>query len=441
MQLPWSLASNEIEHVESLMSVLDLSPTAASILVRRGYSDPEHARDFLEPQKGSYDVMDLGDINEALTILRNAVERGQRICVHGDYDVDGICATAVTYSVLSELGANTCWFLPSRFIEGYGLQRETVDHLLKDGVEVLITVDCGISAVDEISYAQEQGLTVIVTDHHRPGSQVPECPIVATKILDYVSSGLCGTGVAYRLMQALAPELDLSEMLDLVALATVADVVPLVDENRALAWSGIKRLSCTTRPGLQALMRVAQVDPATVNTGEIGFRIAPRLNAAGRLGSPDVALRLLLSETREEARRNVEYGLEDFATYFKDISTFPIVPHEIDNAYEYLMENRVAVIGTPDDAIEYIETLLEGSGGFGSLMQLAHNWADWEATKRNYELIARYVMPHFQKSNLDRTHSYNYSRDNKDKFQGQAAQAVQTEIERYEEKKKGLAAE
>tara|TARA_B100000686_G_scaffold55214_1_gene59484 strand:+ start:457 stop:1623 length:1167 start_codon:yes stop_codon:yes gene_type:complete len=148
-----------------------------------------------------------------------------------------------------------------------------------------------------------------------------------------------------------------------------------------------------------------------------------------------------IAETREEARRNVEYGLEDFATYFKDISTFPIVPHEIDNAYEYLMENRVAVIGTPDDAIEYIETLLEGSGGFGSLMQLAHNWADWEATKRNYELIARYVMPHFQKSNLDRTHSYNYSRDNKDKFQGQAAQAVQTEIERYEEKKKGLAAE
>ncbi|MCH2597447.1 MAG: LLM class flavin-dependent oxidoreductase [Pirellulales bacterium] len=148
-----------------------------------------------------------------------------------------------------------------------------------------------------------------------------------------------------------------------------------------------------------------------------------------------------IAETREEARRNVEYGLEDFATYFKDISTFPIVPHEIDNAYEYLMENRGAVIGTPDDAIEYIETLLEGSGGFGSLMQLAHNWADWEATKRNYELIARYVMPHFQKSNLDRTHSYNYSRDNKDKFQGQAAQAVQSEIERYEEKKKGLVAE
>ena len=148
-----------------------------------------------------------------------------------------------------------------------------------------------------------------------------------------------------------------------------------------------------------------------------------------------------VAETREEARKNVEFGLENFSSYFKDISTFPIIPREFDNAYEYLTENRIALIGTPDDAIEYIETLLEGSGGFGSLMQLAHNWADWEATKRNYELIARYVMPHFQKSNRDRVFSYNYSRDNKDKFQGQAAQAVQTEINRYQEKNKGQAAE
>ena len=148
-----------------------------------------------------------------------------------------------------------------------------------------------------------------------------------------------------------------------------------------------------------------------------------------------------VAETREEARKNVEFGLEKFSTYFKDISTFPIIPREFDNAYEYQTENRVALIGTPDDAISYIETLLEGSGGFGSLMQLAHNWADWEATKRNYELIARYVMPHFKKSNRDRVFSYNYSRDNKEKFQGQAAQAVQTEIDRYQEKNKSQAAE
>ncbi len=142
-----------------------------------------------------------------------------------------------------------------------------------------------------------------------------------------------------------------------------------------------------------------------------------------------------IAETREQAHKNIKFGLEQFATYFRDISTFPIVPHDVGDAYEYLTENRMAVIGTPSDAIEYIEALLEGSGGFGSLMQLAHNWADWEATKRNYELIARYVMPHFQHSNVLRRTSYNYSRDNKFRFQEQAARAVQTEIERYNTKK------
>ncbi|MBT6274536.1 MAG: LLM class flavin-dependent oxidoreductase [Chromatiales bacterium] len=146
-----------------------------------------------------------------------------------------------------------------------------------------------------------------------------------------------------------------------------------------------------------------------------------------------------IAETREQARKNVEFGIEQFATYFKDISTFPIVPPEVENAYEFLTENRIAVIGTPDDAIEYIERLLEGSGGFGSLMQLAHNWADWEATKRNYELIARYVMPHFQRSNRDRLASYTYSRDNKHEFQAQASRAVETEIDRYKTKKSDAA--
>ena len=148
-----------------------------------------------------------------------------------------------------------------------------------------------------------------------------------------------------------------------------------------------------------------------------------------------------IAETREQARRNVEFGLEHWARYFREIATFPIVPPGIDNPYEFLTENKMAVIGTPDDAIEYIETLLEGAGGFGALMQLAHNWADWAETKRNYELIARYVFPHFQNSNRLRDLSYEYSHTNRDAFVGQAAQAVQTEIDRYKERKKGDAAE
>lgn len=148
-----------------------------------------------------------------------------------------------------------------------------------------------------------------------------------------------------------------------------------------------------------------------------------------------------VAETREKARENVRFGLDTFAKYFREIATFPIVPAEIDDAYEYLTESKMALIGTPDDAIEYIETLLEGAGGFGALMQLAHNWADWEATKRSYELIARYVAPHFQHSNRLREFSYDYSFKNRDAFVGQAADAVQAEIDRYQARKKGEAAE
>ena len=301
MNLPWSLKESSPSEVELLVEALELSPISASVLVRRGYSDPARAREFLEQHDVGHDVAGLGDVDAALGILRAAIDRGSRICVHGDYDVDGICATALAYSVLRDLGANVRWFLPSRFVEGYGLQRETVDALVEDGVDVLLSVDCGIAAVDEVAYARERGLEVIVTDHHRPGERLPECPIIATRPSSYPFPELCGTGVAYKLMQALAPSTELDSMLDLVAMATVADVVPLLDENRALTAAGLKRLACTSRPGLQALMRSAQVDPAIVDAGAIGFRLAPRINAAGRLGHPDVALKLLLSTTREEA--------------------------------------------------------------------------------------------------------------------------------------------
>ena len=142
-----------------------------------------------------------------------------------------------------------------------------------------------------------------------------------------------------------------------------------------------------------------------------------------------------VAETREQARRNVEFGLEDWAKYFREIATFPIVPPEIDDAYEYLTENRLALIGTPDDAIAYIERLLEGSGGFGAFLELAHNWADFAATKRHFELMARYLMPHFQGKNILRRFSYDYSHRNRERFVGSASRAVQAEIDRYAQNK------
>ncbi len=250
----------------------------------------------------------LGDMATAVERITEAVARGARICVHGDYDVDGICATALAVLLLRELGADVGWHLPSRFEEGYGISRETLSRLADDGVGLVLTVDCGITAVEEVAEAKRRGLEVVVTDHHRPGATLPDCPIVATRPSDYPFPELCGTGVVYKLGEALlgAEHPAIRRNLDLVALATIADVVPLLDENRALASAGLRTLAATQRPGLQALMRSARVDPAAVDAGAVGFRLAPRINAAGRLGRPDVALELVLTEDADEARRHAD---------------------------------------------------------------------------------------------------------------------------------------
>jgi single-stranded-DNA-specific exonuclease len=234
--------------------------------------------------------------------IRAAIAAGRRICVHGDYDVDGICATALAVLVLRELGAEVDWHLPSRFEEGYGVSRETLTRFAREGCGLLLTVDCGITAVDEIAEARAAGLEVVVTDHHRSGEQLPDCPVVATRPSDYPFPELCGTAVVYKLAQALGAE-KLDRHLDLVALATVADVVPLVDENRGLVAAGLKRLARTSKPGLRALMASAHVDPALVDAGSVSFRLAPRINAAGRLGHPRAALELLLTDDTKEAER------------------------------------------------------------------------------------------------------------------------------------------
>jgi single-stranded-DNA-specific exonuclease len=298
----WRLSPCPRPEVVSLASELGLSETTASVLVRRGYGDPETARAFLAAETPAHDPLLLGDMTAACERIRAAIAAGGRICVHGDYDVDGICATALAVSVLQDLGADVDWHLPSRFAEGYGVSAETLARLAEDGCELLLTVDCGITAVGEIAAAREAGLDVIVTDHHRPGETLPDCPVVATRPSNYPFPELCGTGVVLKLAQALgAPNLE--RHLDVVALATVADVVPLVDENRGLVAAGLKRLARTTKPGLRALMASAHVDPAVVDAGAIAFRLAPRINAAGRLGHPKAALDLLLTEDAQEATR------------------------------------------------------------------------------------------------------------------------------------------
>src|SRR4051795_2228356 len=301
----WTLAACPPAAQAELVHELGISDVTAAVLVRRGYSDPDAARRFLDGEQPPHDPFLLGDMEAACAQIRAAVEARRRICVHGDYDVDGMGATALAVLLLRELGADVAWHLPSRFDEGYGVSSETIARLADEGYGLVLTVDCGITAVAEVAEAKRRGLDVIVTDHHRPGETLPDCPIVATRPSDYPFPELCGTGVVYKLGQALfGIESEIPRRhLDLVALATIADVVPLVDENRSLAIAGLRALARTAKPGLRALMRSAGVDPAGLDAGTVGFRLAPRLNAAGRLGHPREALELLLTEDEAQARR------------------------------------------------------------------------------------------------------------------------------------------
>ncbi|HET9074605.1 MAG TPA: single-stranded-DNA-specific exonuclease RecJ, partial [Solirubrobacteraceae bacterium] len=285
-----------------LERALGVSHVMAQILVRRGLADPEAAAAFLSPTERFAPDQFTG-IDGAVALVHEHIRRGSRIVVHGDYDVDGVCATAVLVRALRALGADTGFFLPSRAEDGYGLAAATVERLAGRGTGLLITVDCGITAVEEVAHARQSGMDVIVTDHHQPRAdgRLPAAPIVHPAVCDYPFTGLCGTAVAHKLAEALdAPTVE--EDLELVALATVADLVPLTGENRRLVREGLTRMAGTARPGLIELMAVSRTDPSGLDSSCLGFRLAPRINAAGRLRRADAALELLLTEDRARAK-------------------------------------------------------------------------------------------------------------------------------------------
>jgi len=304
-----ALAPCDLGAVERLSAALGCSRTFAQVLVRRGLADAGAARAFLaaadEHDPGAFAGMD-----DAVALILRHVASGSRITVHGDYDVDGVCATAVVVRALRRLDADVEWFLPSRVDDGYGLAAPTVERLAARGTQLLITVDCAITAVEEVAHARRLGLDVVVTDHHQPRADgaLPDAPIVHPSLGGYPCPDLCAAGVAYKLAQALSLGADRGRAafesadtdLDLVALATIADLVPLRGENRRLVRAGLRALASTDKPGLRALMRVARVDPSGLDARSVGFRLAPRINAAGRLHRADAGVELLL--TTDEAR-------------------------------------------------------------------------------------------------------------------------------------------
>jgi single-stranded-DNA-specific exonuclease len=303
----FEIAPCPVDEVLALERELSVSFALAQVLVRRGLGDPAAAKAWLAADE-AHDPSRFAGIEAAVDVVLRHARAGSRITVHGDYDVDGVCSTAILVGTLRELGADADWFLPSRTEDGYGLAAATVERLAARGTRLIVTTDCAITAVAEVSAARAAGMEVVVTDHHAPRTDgaLPDAPLVHPAVCGYPCPDLCAAGVAYKLAGALLAGAGedprrADAWLDLVALATIADCVPLRGENRRLVRAGLAALGRTTRVGLRALMRVAEVHPGAVDARAVGFRLAPRINAAGRMERADAGLELLLTADADRA--------------------------------------------------------------------------------------------------------------------------------------------
>ncbi len=304
----WRIAEQNKELQKHLSHALNISPLIAQILLNRNVNNVSAAKRFLEPGNwGLHDPYLLKGIDRTVLRINQAIDNKEKILVHGDYDVDGVCGTALLLIVLRELGAKVEYFIPNRLIEGYGLGMAGVQYAKKLGTHLLITVDCGITSCEEIKLLNKLKVDSIIIDHHQPSKNLPD----AFSIIDplqkgckYPDSSLSGVALAFKLCEALfgtKSHQRLYPHLDLVALGTISDIVPLIGENRFFARQGLKELSRTSKIGLEALIEVSRIINRELNSYDIAFILGPRINATGRLGVSDVALRLLLSTDKEEA--------------------------------------------------------------------------------------------------------------------------------------------
>lgn len=307
----WIYSKIDNATIEEVAKVNNISKLLAKIMLARGLDTPEKINNFLNPEIAElYDPFLFNDMELAVNTVIEAINKNDKITVYGDYDVDGITSVAVLKSYLLERGANVSHYLPNRLEEGYGLNNDAIDKIAADGTNLLITVDCGISAYEEIEYAKSKGLKVIVTDHHECPAILPE----AIAVLDakrpdstYPFSSLAGVGVTFKFIQAISKKLDLDrktylKYIDIVSLGTIADIVPLVDENRIIVKYGLILMEQTRNIGLKALINASgYANGEPLSSTVISFGLAPRMNAAGRMGKPDLALELLLEKDPQKA--------------------------------------------------------------------------------------------------------------------------------------------
>jgi single-stranded-DNA-specific exonuclease len=317
----WRVAE-AFEGGEELARRAQTSPLVAQILHNRGVDDPDDARAFLDPQLNQlHDPALLSGAEAAANRIARAVEKQERIVIYGDYDVDGITAVAILYACLRLVGVEPRYYVPHRLDEGYGVNTEAIDKLIAEGTDLLITVDCGVSATEPLARARAAGIDVIVTDHHTPPDDLPEATAIVHPRIGgtYPNGDLCGAGVAFKVAWQVARAICGEQRVDekmrnflleatcLAALGTIADVVPLVGENRAIAVYGLRGLPQTPRPGLAALLESARLTGTKLDAFDVGFRLAPRLNAAGRMGHARLAIEMLTRADEKRAREIAEY--------------------------------------------------------------------------------------------------------------------------------------
>lgn len=314
----WEALPCDETEVPALAAALGVSPVTARLLAMRGLGEVEDARRFLAPSLDHlHDPFGLADMDIAVERIEAAIARRERIAVHGDYDVDGVTSTVILRRALELLGAEVTHFIPERLRDGYGLQIAAIDRLHADGVRLVISVDCGIRAVDVAAHARAIGLDLIITDHHEPDIVLPSAlAVINPKRHDcrYPDKNLAGVGVALKVVQALCARADrlawLPAFVKIAAIGTLADVVPLTGENRVIAKLGLGMLSAGPhKVGLRALLDACGLSGKTLDGHHIGFVLAPRVNAAGRMGTPDLAARLLLASDEamvDEARALAE---------------------------------------------------------------------------------------------------------------------------------------
>jgi single-stranded-DNA-specific exonuclease len=305
----WIVKKSDQEKIDLLAKDLNINYLTASLLVNRGLDTVEDARYFLFGQKSEFhDPFLLKDMDLAVERINKAIDIQEPILVFGDYDADGVSSTTVLMKALAELGANADYYIPNRFTEGYGPNEKAFRSAADSGVGLIITVDTGISALHEAAVAKELGVDLIITDHHEPGPTLPDAfAIIHPKLDDsvYPFKDLAGVGVAFKLAHALLGRVP-EHLLEFAAIGTIADLVPLLGENRLIALRGIEKLKSSQTPGLHALLKLAKTDRAAIDEETIGFVIGPRVNAAGRLGSADPAVQLMMTSDPEEAKMLAE---------------------------------------------------------------------------------------------------------------------------------------